>query len=58
MPETIIVLSAATWDALHRETVEDGDPVARMDRERLRMLYTIAHGPLIVFLNVGFARLA
>lgn len=58
MPETIIVLSASTWDALHRETIEDGDPVARVDRERLHMLYTADHGPLLVFLNVGFARRA
>ena len=55
MPDLVIVLSAPTWDALHRETIEDGDPVARIDRERSHMLYTLDHGPLIVFLNVGFA---
>lgn len=56
MPEKIIELSASTWDALYRETIEDGDPVARVDRERMHMLYTLDHGPVIVFLNVGFAR--
>lgn len=56
MPSTIIELSAATWDALYREVIEDGDPVARADREYSHMLYSPKHGPMMVFLNVGFAR--